>query len=251
MSIDSGDKLLDYVSKVSKEQVTLADGRYWMPPTSVRINESFFLKDDCVMCGKCCPCETNAWTQEGWNRMLAATPEDFTKWGLDYGVLTELGDVLQKRVLQINGKDVTLYWVPKPKMSEALHVEWPDRKEQPRCRWLFEKDGTYRCRIHPVRSVTCGMPHLRMVHNADTHSTTMGLMQFGRNWALRCPVEFGGPDEESVQVRILWLRRLLATAEDMGVNTWLPEILEYLEGGGRQPRVFNDHKRKLFEVRKV
>ncbi|MBQ8145049.1 MAG: AMP-binding protein, partial [Butyricicoccus sp.] len=42
--------------------------------------------------------------------------------------------------LQINGKDVTLYWVPKPKTSEALHVEWPDRKEQPRCRWLFEKE---------------------------------------------------------------------------------------------------------------
>lgn len=79
----------------------------------------------------------------------------------------------------------------------------------------------------------------------------MGLMQFGRNWALRCPVQFGDPDEESVQVRILWLRRLLATAEDMGINTWLPEILDYLEGGGRQPRVFKDHKRKLFEVRKV
>jgi hypothetical protein len=63
-------------------------------------------------------------------------------------------------------------------------------------------------------------------------------------------VEFGPLDEESTQTRILWLERLYATAEDCGIDTFLPEILHYLHQGNRSSTVFEAKpKKKLFTVR--
>lgn len=251
MSVESSLKILEYIDKVSKEPIVLNGEPFGTPPVSkVTLNESFFWKDDCHMCGKCCPNETTVWTAEGVKRITNATSDDFSRWGLDYDVVQEIYSRMEEHVVDINGKEVAFFVSDKDKNSEAFHLEWPDRKEQPRCHWLFEKDGTYRCRIHPVRSVTCGMPHCRFFHNANTHNTTIGVSQFGRNWRLKCPVEFGPVDEQSTQTRILWLERLHATAEDCGIETFLPEILDYLHAGNRSSAVFEaKSKRKLFTVR--
>jgi Fe-S-cluster containining protein len=251
MSVESTLKILEYIDKVAKEPILLNGEPFGTPPVEkVVLNESFFWKDDCHMCGKCCPNETTVWTSEGMIRVLNATPEDFTVWGLDPLVVSEITGRVFEHVVFINHKRVTFYVSEKDKASEAFRLAWPDRKEQQRCHWLFEKDGTYRCRIHPVRSVTCGMPHCRFFHNAKTHNTTIGVSQFGRNWALKCPVEFGPVDESSVQTRILWLERLYATAKDCGIDTFLPEILDYLHSGNRSPAVFEcKPKKKLFTVR--
>lgn len=251
MSVESSLKILDYIDKVSKEFITLNGEPFGTAPTTkVVLNDSFFQKDGCTMCGKCCPNETTVWTAEGLKRIQNVTPDDFSKWELDYAVVSEITSRIQQQVVNINGKEVVFYVSDRDKTSEAFHLGWHDRKEQPRCHWLFEKDGTYRCRIHPVRSVTCGLPHCRFFHSTATHTTTIGLSQFGRNWALKCPVEFGDVDEESVQSRILWLERLNATAEDCGIDTFLPEILDYLHAGNRSSAVFEAKpKKKLFTVR--
>lgn len=252
MSVESSVKILEYINKVAKEPILLDGEPFGTPPAQrVVLNDSFFWKDDCTMCGKCCPNETTVWTQEGMNRINAITPEDFEKWELSYGVMFELVNRIKPQIVNINGKEVEFFVSDKDKNSEAFRLEWPDRKEQPRCHWLFEKDGTYRCRIHPVRSVTCGLPHCRFFHSKATHTTTIGVSQFGRNWALRCPVEFGQVvDEASTQSRILWLERLYATAQDCGIDTFLPEILHYLHTGNRSSTVFEAKpKKKLFTVR--
>lgn len=251
MGIESSLKLLEYVNKVAKEPIIVNGQPFGKAPVvRVSLNESFFLKDDCVMCGRCCLNETTAWTDEGMNRIKGATPEDFSKWELDYAVVDEIFQRMTTNTVDINGKAVNFYVCGRDKVSEAFKLSWPDRKESPRCHWLFEKDGTYRCRVHPVRSVTCGMPHCRFFHNEKTHSTSIGVSQYGRNWALKCPVEFGPVDEASVQSRILWLERLYAVAQDCGINTFLPEILEYLHAGNRSPVVFEAKpRRKLFTVR--
>lgn len=251
MGIESSLKLLDYLGKVSKESIVL-DGKPFGsgPVRKVTLNESFFHKDDCVMCGRCCLNETTAWTSEGVNRINRAVSEDFEKWGLDHGVIKEIFKRMKTHVVDINGKSVSFFVCDRDKTSEAFHLEWPDRKASPRCHWLFEKDSTYRCRVHPVRSVTCGMPHCRFFHNAKTHSTSIGVSQYGRNWALKCPVKFGEVNEESTQSRILWLERLYAVSKDCGIDTFLPEILDYLRRGNRSPAVFESTPRKkLFTVR--
>ena len=50
MSVDSTYKLLEYINKVAREPIVL-DGKPFgvLPPTSIRLNESFFVKDDCKM----------------------------------------------------------------------------------------------------------------------------------------------------------------------------------------------------------
>lgn len=251
MSMESSLKILEYINKVAKEPIVLNGEPFGTPPaTRVVLNDSFFQKDSCTMCGKCCPNETTVWTAEGLSRMITSTEEDFTKWELDYSVLEEIESRMTEQVVDINGHEVVFFVSGRDKKSDALHVAWPDRMEQPRCHWLFEKDGTYRCRIHPVRSVTCGLPHCRFFHSVATHTTTIGVSQFGRNWRLKCPVEFGAFDEASTQTRILWLERLYATAEDCGIDTFLPEILQYLRQGNRSPAVFEARpKKKLFTVR--
>lgn len=251
MSVESSVKILEYINKVAKDPIVVNGEPFGNPPAQrVVLNDSFFWKDDCTMCGKCCPNETTVWTLEGHSRILHTSPEEFAKWGLDYSVMREMDERVVSTSVDINGKEVLFFVSPKDKNSEAFRLEWPDRKEQPRCHWLFEKDGTYRCRIHPVRSVTCGLPHCRFFHSKATHTTTIGLSQFGRNWALKCPVEFGEVDEASTQTRILWLERLYATAEDCGIDTFLPEILYYLHAGNRSSTVFEAKpKKKLFTVR--
>lgn len=248
--MESSLKLLDYLARVSKQPITV-DGDFLIskPVRRVTLNESFFFRDDCEMCGRCCLNETNVWTAEGERRINLSRPSDFEKWGLDFSVISELKERIQTKVHVINGSEVLFRISPRDPEKEAFILGWEDRKAQPRCHWLFEKDGTYRCRIHPIRSVTCGMPHCRMYYRRSTNSTTIGVSQYGRNWALKCPVKFGSIDEESVQSRILWLRRLNAVAEDCGITTWLPDILEYLESGNRTPFTFeNSPRRKLFTI---
>ena len=253
MSIESSTKILEYVNKVSRESM-LVDGRAfgYAPVDRVVLNHSFFLRDDCQMCGKCCPNETTVWTREGLDRINSAKPEDFEIWGLDFSTIDEIKERMKCVTHSINGRNIEFFVSDKDSSSKAMRLEWTDRKEQMRCHWLFEKEGTYRCRIHPVRSVTCGMPHCRFFHSESDYetSTTIGLSQFGRNWALKCPVEFGEVDESSVQIRILWLERLNAVAEDCGVETFLPEILEYLHAGNRAPKEFvHRTRKKLFYMK--
>lgn len=253
MSIESSTKILEYINKVSKEFMIVDGNAFgYAPVDRVVLNESFFLKDDCKMCGKCCPNETTVWTKEGLDRINSAVPADFERWGLDFSSVDEIISRMKTVVHSINGKNIEFYVSDRDSNSEAFKLSWDDRKEQMRCHWLFEKEGTYRCRIHPVRSVTCGMPHCRFFHSETAHetTTTIAVSQFGRNWALKCPVEFNEVDEESVQTRILWLQRLNDSANDVGVETYLPEILEYLNAGNRAPHEFVHHvRRRLFTVK--
>ena len=252
MSIESSTKILEYINKVSKEFMIVDENAFgYAPVDRVVLNESFFLKDDCKMCGKCCPNETTVWTKEGLDRINSAVSEDFEKWGLDFSSIDDIKSRMKTVVHSINGKNIEFYVSDRDSNAKAFKLSWDDRKEQMRCHWLFEKEGTYRCRIHPVRSVTCGMPHCRFFHSESAYetSTTIGLSQFGRNWALKCPVEFGSANEDSVQTRILWLERLNAVAEDCGIDTFLPEILEYLHAGNRSPKEFvHRTRKKLFYV---
>ena len=253
MSIESSTKILEYINKVSKEFMIVDGNAFgYAPVDRVVLNESFFLKDDCKMCGKCCPNETTVWTKEGLDRINSSVPADFERWELDFSSVDEIRSRMKTVVHSINGKNIEFYVSDRDSNSEAFKLSWDDRKEQMRCHWLFEKEGTYRCRIHPVRSVTCGMPHCRFFHSETAHetTTTIAVSQFGRNWALKCPVEFNEVDEESVQTRILWLQRLNDSANDVGVETYLPEILEYLNAGNRAPHEFVHRvRRRLFTVK--
>lgn len=243
--MDSIYKLIDYVAKVSKVPVYV-DGELipGTPVGRVALSANFFMKDDCYMCGKCCPNENTAYTETCFEIIQAVTEEDFSKWDLDYSYSLQLLEGADEVSININGRDIKFYSHPKDYSPNVNKVHYDDRGTLDRCHWLFEKNGVYLCRIHPMRSITCGMPHLRFLHNSTYDTTTLAVSQFGRNWRLKCPVTFGSYDEESVQTRIYWLRLLQVAAEDMGIETHLPEILNYLDSGKREPIRFSIIERK-------
>lgn len=248
MSIESSYKLLEYVNRVSKVPMIVNSELFGhAPPSKVTIRPSFFLKDSCNMCGKCCPNETTAWTAEGYTRLISEPASTFVRFGLNPSVKDAILAGVVQTEIDVNGKLVPIWVHPADSRKDAKRLSWLDRAEVARCHWLFEVAGTHRCSIHPVRSITCGLPHVRFIYTAKTNHTTIGTSQFGRNFRLKCPIEFKEVDEQSTQTKIMWLKRLNDCANDFGVPTFLPEIIDYLDNGGRHQITFNtSQRRKLF-----
>ena len=248
MSIESSQKILEYINRVSKVPMIVDGQPFGNPPvSSVTLRKSFYLKDSCEMCGKCCPNETTVWTSEGFHRILTEPEESFLNLGLNLEIREKLLKNLSKTEMNVNGKSCDIFTHPSDSGKAVNKLSWSDRAEVKRCHWLFEKDGTHRCSIHPIRSVTCGLPHVRFLYSRRTNQTFIGTVQFGRNFALKCPITFTEFDEASVQVKIMWLKRLRDCANDLGVDTFLSEIIDYLDKGGRDEVTFSiPHHKKLF-----
>lgn len=247
MAIESSLKLLDYLSKVAKEQI-IVDGVPFEEavPESVTLSESFFWKDNCVMCGKCCMNETVVWTEEGLNRIMDCL--NYDEQGdnnADVGIIKvdsadmeELSQLIEEKVVNINGQDRVFYVCPKDKRYAGQWHYFEGKGERQRCHWMRELDGKFVCGIHPIRSVTCALPHIRFYKVKKTNRTVLRIMQYGRNHKLGCPIEFGQASEEGMKDKIYWLKVLNDCANDLGISTWLPEIIQYLEEGNREPVTF-------------
>ena len=81
--------------------------------------------------------------------------------------------------------------------------------------------------------MTCDMPHLRFTYSNNT-TVSVGTQQYGRNWALGCKVEFSEPQTEEhfnqiKESRMKKLRRIDDVSQELGVETWVPEMLEYIK----------------------
>lgn len=247
MSIESSLKLLDYLSKVAKEQI-IVDGVPFTEqvPESVTLSESFFWKDNCIMCGTCCMNETVVWTQEGLNRIMnyiqanedGVNDENVGIIKVSSDDLDDLSSLIEEKVVNINGEDRIFYVCPKDKPYAGQWHYYEGRGEKQRCHWMRELNGKFCCGIHPIRSVTCALPHIRFYKVKKTNRTVLRLMQYGRNHKLGCPIKFGEKSEEGMDQKIFWLKVLNDCANDLGINTWLPEIIEYLEEGNREPVTF-------------
>lgn len=239
MSVESSIKLLDYLSKVAKEQI-IVDGVPFEEsvPESVTLSESFFWKDNCVMCGRCCVNESTVWTQEGINRILSYLDSNDNSSKVSANDLSELSELIEQRVVNINGQDRVFYVCPKDKSYAGQWSTFDDRGERQRCHWLRALNEYLCCGIHPIRPVTCALPHIRFYKVKKTNRTILRIMQYGRNHKLGCPVEFGEVSEEGMQDKIFGLKLLNDCANDLGIKTWLPEIIQYLEEGNREPVTF-------------
>ena len=249
MSINSVDKLLDYISKVSKEPI-IVNGKSFIsePPRSVTISPSFFWKDSCIMCGRCCMNETIVWTQEGLKRIMNYM-DSLSNQNNDSDVgivrisdedLSDLSSIIQQHTINIQGEDRVIYVCPKDSAYSGQWHYFEGKGDRQRCHWMRELDGKFCCGIHPIRSVTCALPHIRFYGVKKTNRTVLRMMQYGRNHKLGCPIELGEVSEEGMQEKIHWLDVLRQCADDLGIKTWLPEIVEYLEQGNREPVTFGE-----------
>lgn len=232
-------KLLEYVRKVSKVPI-VCDGEQLDTPTRIVINPTFYYKDDCVVCGKCCSASFNTvYTESGIKWIDECPDEEFLNKNMygDNPIPLEnrqrLRDSIISHEYEVNGKAVKIYESPCLTGANANNIILPHKpKAGPRCRWMInDVPGLYRCGIHPIRSVTCGLPHCRLNYSKESRKTSIGVGQYGRNWALGCPIDLKncGYSLESTKTRVYWLKMLNKCAEDLGIPTVLPEIISYVE----------------------
>ncbi len=228
--MDNISKILHYVTMVAKEPIVVDAVSYFKPKDHIKLQHSFFYTDGCNFCGGCDVPEDNVYTPGEYEWILNCPKSEFDYWGLDYADLEYLRSKLYEEVHTINGRNITFYVYDKDKNDMYL----PTRgKMLPRCSWSKEFElGIFKCRIHPVVSLTCDMPHLRFTYSNNS-TVSIGIQQFGRNWALKCPVKFQEPQteqefNENRMSRIRKLDRIDSVANELGVETWIPEIAEYI-----------------------
>ena len=215
-------KVLEYVCNLATHDVEVITetGKklHFSEPEEIAISPLFFRGDGCERCGKCCKAFTTVFTEEGLNRIQSATKEDYGKLHLDYSFNQKLLNELIEVEVQVNGE---------PKI---FYLDNPDKEhvESKKCKHVgFDGELSY-CDIHPVRSVTCMLPHNQIRKHGN--NTNILKMQYGRNWKLGCPVEFDKFNYNMlIHEDIKTFTLLLTIARDLGVDTVIPKFLTILE----------------------
>ena len=223
--IPSIEKTLNYLNSVSKDDhvIEYCGLTYKMEgKSSFGIRPSTFCKDECLSCGQCCRnYDTVMFPSDIPEiRRRAEAGQEPYQFYLDH---------CDEYSVNIDGRECKFFSVP-PMTAKDNHDIWTTNHKVLNCRWIFIKDNKKLCRIHEYRCITCGFPHMELYYNSDHTVGFLGHKQFGRNHQLLCPVDIRRPlDKETLEDNIYWLTRLNVVAEYFGINTYLPEILEFLE----------------------
>lgn len=229
--MDNISKILHYVTMVAKEPINVDGEVQFKNKDHIKLQKSFFYVDGCNQCGACCIPESNVYTQKEYDHIMNCTEEEFINEDLDYSIMEKFRSGIREEVHRINDKDISFYIYD----AEKNEMFIPNKNRiVPRCTWLKDyQDGRFRCTIHPVVSMTCDMPHLRFTYSNNT-TVSVGTQQYGRNWALGCKVEFSEPSTEEhfnqiKESRIRKLERIDEVSQELGVETWIPEMVNYIK----------------------
>lgn len=199
--INSIKKIAGYFEAVTKSPFT-SNGAVIMPKP-LEVSDSLASGYVCPdSCGACCQ-----------------------KFTLDYIDGEETPEGVRERSVEFNGKQVRVW----------TDLQRENRSD--RCQHLSTIGG--RCLIHSVRPFTCDFELIRVYMGNIRNYNKIGIGEFGRSWKLlRVSGEKGAlcqitkPTEASIADTIRKLERLRRWAEHFGVvETWIPEIVEYLRGG--------------------
>ncbi|UOL51330.1 hypothetical protein [Vibrio phage XZ1] len=263
MKVDSVDKIAMYMSMVSKTPFRYKGNLY--VPKTMRIQENIRKGFLCpASCGSCC----GRWS-------LDYLPNDYLDEHDTHGVETRApleaqSDLYEKRVINVNGKDVVL-------LSDTQEKDYTNRTLKPNaCRNV---SMTGRCDIHNFvlqgdygQPFSCDFEIIRFISPAghaqghvtekqfkegirysigrittDLYANDRHMRDVHGKWremkSLSHPdfidvkhVDLPGPkckltdvDEDSVADAIRKFRRLQVWSDYFGIETWLDEIIDWLE----------------------
>lgn len=239
------DKILQYLQLVSKDPIIVDDQIYdrCLKIHRIQLSSTFFLTDGCNSCGCCDVPEDNVYVQFEYDRIMNITEPEYHSYNklLDMNQLERLRTGLKQEMHNINLKNVPVYVFKLEKQNVFLSQKG---RVVERCTWSFSPDREnpqeptdaftmYYCHIHPVTSITCKMPHLRFMNNSRSDVCRIGIYQFGRNWATKCPIIFKEPENErefnaNKKNRLDKLEYLDRVAHELNIDTYLPEIIDYV-----------------------
>lgn len=238
MGLNNIDRTIEYIIPFAKGDIEIDGEIRHEPINSIQLSEDFFNIDSCVMCGYCCLYTKNVYTQSEYDRIMSYDLKDLESYDppLPAKFIEDLRIDLAPSKHTVNGKEVILYTSAK----EPINIFLPKRgqakgRNVDRCHYMYERPDGYRvCGIHPVRSVTCRIPHLRVNRNRRLGKVYITTTAYGRNWAIGCPVKFPKPQnreqfEASKAEKLEKLENILSIAQEYNVDTWLPQVIEYVK----------------------
>lgn len=233
MSVNNIDKILQYIRLLSKDPIILDGQSYEVYRSHIMIGKGFFLADRCDSCGGCDVFEDNLFTESEYQKIANMSDEEWSSLGFKPADLAILKGGIIPEKHTINGKEIQVYVYPQT--AQIAKIPYREKPLE-RCEWMYynEEHDKFFCRIHPVTSITCKMPHFRIFYNSRSGSISLNISQFGRNWMLGCPVTFHEPvDEaefnEAKESRIGKLKILEQVANDLGIETYIPVLLKYID----------------------
>ena len=233
MSVNNVEKILSYIYPVTKQEIEF-NGKVFPKIKKLVLNKSLFYGDECKLCGKCCIDEANVFLPfevERMDNIISGFEEidNVTHKTNNRGLenIKELRKSLEPLYVIVNSRSIKLF---KSKLESNVY-EFEDRGVLKRCHWdLPTEDGRLGCGIHQVSSLTCQMPHIRFLYRKDIQSTHIGTMQYGRNWAMKCPVKFSQEFSFERVNELLWkFDRLEKYCKHFHIDTYVPEILRLIE----------------------
>jgi len=217
-SIDSVTKVItQYFAAVTKEPFTYKKKRY--TPKRLRVSPNLFTRVmDCLPnCGGCCRAFTMDWLPDEHRDGKTA-------------------DHVKERMVQFNGGEF-------PVLSDIQ-----EGNDSYYCRYLRTDDG--RCDIHDHNALSCEFELLRFNMFAKvTSANQLSNRPFGRGWAmLRIDGKRGAlchdtwrdaePDPKRIADFAGRLKRLKDWTDHFGIETVLPEIIEWVETGPHKEPLF-------------
>lgn len=199
------EKNLEMLSKVAKKSFAFEQGgnvTTYGAPKQVYISQTFFRRFDCQMCGWCC---------------IRATLE-YYPFQLDAIKGKQIESNLKKEIFTINGVEKFIL-----KYDQLDH-------DCRKCKFL--KPTT--CMIHDQHSFNCRLEPIKMRRRGDkgylmkTHP--------GRRWVRREGIQaqckfFDYSMEQLRDHDLPLLEEMNRIAEYLGIETWLPEIINRLKTG--------------------
>jgi len=213
-------KYLGYLTKVPLVVEILGQSVVYLPPSKVMVSNKFFRSAKCERCGRCCSKSFS----------LAFTSSDIAR--MEKSVQNHIVSLRQ------NLKEVLVNLIPKYKKFAYTKPCYLYVNKDRRCNFAhyYPSFGAnaeeWVCSIHRVKPIHCLLPLIQINRHGSEEKSSVSLIkrQYGRNWALHCPVKFGPFSTEEFENQDLSiLKRLQINAKDLGIATWLDEIVDYLE----------------------
>ena len=194
---------LDYLGKLVKQPLTVQVGlieKTYLPAKQVVISPSFFKYLPCRKCGACC--------RKGVSLAFTASDKVAIE---EYGNTKLLSGLKQ---YEINIGDSKKCW-------------WLYEQSKPQtCDFLVSN----LCSVHDVKAVNCLLPPILVGYCKKTQVVKLTKEKLHWRWVPNCQAQYTSFDLENfLNWDLYCLRRLQRSAEDLGIQTYLPEILEKLE----------------------
>lgn len=230
--VDSVEKILYRLALISKEPISYNGRRLKAnrpvnghhkdveidPPDSLTLSPSLLRNFTCVSgCTACCLPFTLDFTNDEFNQGSQDWKEE---------VDNDAIDLFTTRIIQVNGEDHPIQSYPQYKDDKCPFLR-PVRE-----------DGNLGCSFWPHQPIECAAaPQVLMTTRGLGNTVIMKKgFGYGWKWQIKPECEFTDipmkksdiPAEVDMQNSVYLFERYLHWAEYVGVETWIPEILEVL-----------------------